>query len=455
MSQSSVNTGRIPTREELLPPPPVHLAHRVLMGAGGLVLIAALLGLAPLPVINSARVLFCFVGIVAAAVAVSWRAKETVLWLAAGAIALLGYIGLPSEWDSYRLVALVSGVIAIVIGLAYVLPAKYKMVAVSAVVLFQFSAILAAVTWPDTHGSSAPYLTNQLAMRVYLPYYRFMYLGNAYHFYSPNPGPASHLFILVEGETDEPADPDPKTGQVPLAADGTPARKRRSEWIDIPKRNTHFRDPLGLTYYRRLSITELVSYSTPGGVNSMAWERNLAIQNRRNNELGLAGTPVPGAVRPFDMDMTQYRVPRLDIRRGMHPSYSRHIAIEFSGPRTVTDGKSQKVVQFTVKSIKLFQVEHSIITPQDFLGYTPSEAEKKASNGTLRLSSIPTNNPNAPTLYMPFYLGEYDASGTLLKPDDPLLYWMVPIVRDPRDPSKYIDYMSQYAGFEFDWKDKE
>jgi hypothetical protein len=426
-------------------------------GGAGLVLVSALLGLVPSPIINSVRVLFCFFGVVAAGVAVSWRAKDAILWLAAGATTLLAYLGLPAEWDSYRMVALVIGTVGVVVGLAQYLPIKHRMIAVSLLVLFHFSAILAATTWPDTHGSSAPYVTNQMAMRVYLPYFRFMYLGNAYHFYSPNPGPASHLFILVEGETDEPADPDPKTGLVPLTADGSPAKKRRSEWIDIPKRNSHFRDPLGLTYYRRLSITELVSYSTPGGVYSMPWERNLAIQNRRNNELGLAGVQIRGAMRPFDMDMTQYRVPRLDIRRGMHPSYARHIAVEFSGPRTITDSRNPngKVVQFTVKSIKLFQVEHSVITPQDFLGYKPSEAEKTAPGGTLRLNAIEPNNPNAPTLYMPFYLGEYDTTGTLTKPDDPLLYWMVPILRDPHDPTKFVDYMSQYAGFEFNWKNKE
>lgn len=446
------SSTRVPTRDELLPPLPVQRVFQLMAVGAGLVLLAAVLGLLASPMVNSIRVFLCFAGVLAAGVAITLQAKDHKVWLAAGAVSLLAFIGVPAEWDSFRIVVGVVGTLAIVLGLGRLMPVQYRMAALSAGVLFHFGAILAATTWPDTHGSPAPYVTNQMAMRAYLPYYRFMYLGNAYHFYSPNPGPASHLFVLVEGETDEPADPDPKTGNIPLAADGTPAKKRRSEWIDIPKRKSHFIDPLGMTYYRRLSLTELVSYSTPGGVNSMQWERNLAIQNRRNNELGLAGTPIPGAVRPFDMDMAQYRVPRLDIRRGLHPSYARHIAIEFSGPRKLADGK---VIEFSVKRIKLFQVEHGVISPQDFLGFKPTETEKNAPNGTLRLNPIETSDPNVPTLYMPFYLGEFDREGTLTKPDDPLLYWMVPVVRDPRDPRKFIDYMSQYAGFEFPWKTKE
>ncbi len=445
-------SNKIPTRDELLPPLPLHQVFQLIAVGAGLVVVSALLGFVANPIVDSLRVFLCFVGILAAAVGLIWRPNEAKLWLAAGGVSLLAFLGLPAEWDSYRLVVVVLGAVAIVAGVVQLTPLKYHLMVLTVGILVHFGAILAATTWPSTHGSPGPYITDQFAMRLYLPYYRFMYLGNAYHFYSPNPGPASHLFVLVEGETDEPADPDPKTGIVPLTTDGTPIKKRRSEWIDIPKRNSHFRDPLGMTYYRRLSITELVSYSTPGGVNSMQWERNLAILNRRNNELGIAGTRIPGAVRPFDMDMTQYRVPRLDIRRGLHPSYARHIAIEFSGPRKLADGK---VIEFSVKSIKLFQVEHSVISPQDFLGYKPTEQEKNAANGTLRLTRIESSDPNVPTLYMPFYLGEFDTTGQLTKPDDPLLYWMVPIIRDPQDPRKYIDYMSQYAGFEFPWKTKE
>src|SRR5262249_39963916 len=41
-------------------------------------------------------------------------------------------------------------------------------------------------------------------------------------------------------------------------------------------------------------------------------------------------------------------------------------------------------------------------------------------------------HPCAPTLYLPFYVGEYDTEGKLTQEaeDDPLLYWVVPILLD-------------------------
>jgi len=356
---------------------------------------------------------------------------------------------LPGHWDSARLVAGVAGSIALAGSIVLVVPDSVRNGAIGGLVLFHFTGILMATTWPGTHGQPPPYLTNQLANRVYLPYFRFMYLGNAYHFYSPDPGPASHLFFLVEGEIDEPAEPDPKTGQVPTNPDGTPQRKKRSEWIDLPRRDLHYRDPLGLSYYRRLSITELVSYSAPP---TPSWERTQAIQNRRNNELGLTNrVPIPGSIVGNDIDMSQYRPPQLDIRRHIHPSYARHIAIEYSGPRKIAEGK---VVNFEIRSVKMFQVEHRIINASDFLPVTP-QGDSSATPPAFRLQASKGANPFSRTLYLPYYLGEFDRDGKLTSPNDPLLYWMLPVLRDPNDQKKAIDNMSKYAGFEFDWTGKE
>ena len=64
--------------------------------------------------------------------------------------------------------------------------------------LYHFSSILVSTTSPDP----TPWLVNQLGQRVYSSYQQFAYLRNAYHFYSPEPGPASLLFTLVTYEYD-------------------------------------------------------------------------------------------------------------------------------------------------------------------------------------------------------------------------------------------------------------
>ena len=442
-----------PTFEELVPPPTLKQTLLRQVAATIAVGIAAVVGVAVdgVSAVDATRVVVVFVGVIAASWLLSQRWMEPAPWFAAGGTFWLGALGLPTAWDSGKLVCCVLGTILLALGVVRAMPKAWRAVALTAALLFHFGAILAATTWPETYDSPPPVITNQVATRVYLPYYRFFYLGNAYHFYSPNPGAASHLFILVEGVTDDDAEPDAKTGAVPRDASGQPMKRKRSEWIDIPKRQTHFRDPLGLSYYRRLSLTELVSYATPGAPAAQSWERNLAIVNRRNNELNLNGLAVPGAMRQFDTDLSQYRVPQQNIRRSLHPSYARHIALEFSGPRKLPDGR---VVQFTVTGMKMFQVQHNIITQQQFLGLKLTPEQQRVERGFRMLESEPMN-PNHRTLYVPSYLGEYDRDGVLLNPDDPLLYWHVPVLPDPRDPSKTLDYLSLYAGFDFPWNTQE
>jgi hypothetical protein len=67
-------------------------------------------------------------------------------------------------------------------------------------------------------------------------------------------------------------------------------------------------------------------------------------------------------------------------------------------------------------------------------------------------------SPYHPSLYQPYYLGEFDSEGNLLKMNDPLLYWLLPIRFKEGaavDQKNYEDFMSKYAGFEFDWEKKE
>jgi hypothetical protein len=59
-----------------------------------------------------------------------------------------------------------------------------------------------------------------------------------------------------------------------------------------------------------------------------------------------------------------------------------------------------------VAAVKIYRVVHQILSPQQILdGLSPED----------------------PMLYIPFFLGEYDAHGDLKNPEDPLIYWLIPI----------------------------
>jgi hypothetical protein len=86
---------------------------------------------------------------------------------------------------------------------------------------------------------------------------------------------------------------------------------------------------------------------------------------------------------------------------------------------------------------------------------------------TLAVDHFTVKQPNGkyppvyhPGTYRPYFLGEFDAHGTLIDPQEELLYWLVPILlrtpvpHDPNDPfrKEYADYMSAHA---LDWPAEE
>jgi hypothetical protein len=246
-----------------------------------------------------------------------------------------------------------------------------------------------------------------------MPYLSFLYLRNAYHFYSPEPGPASLLVCLLQYEEDDPAGGKPKS---------------KSEWIVLPRRDEHMKDPLGQAYYRRLSITEMISPAIPGLFNVENFE-NLDARQRRAR----AGVSAVGSAKePIPIDSTdepaanQYRVPQPHVSRYLLPSYAKHLAHEFSTP-------GRRVV-----GVKLYRLEHRITPTYQFAAGV---------------------DPYHPRTYRVYYFGEYDAAGKLLNPQDEMLYWLVPITPRPGGPAPddpdrkdFIDYLSKHAGFEFDWR---
>jgi hypothetical protein len=321
---------------DVVPPVPAATVFRTLAAAAGAVVVAAGLGLvgeSGPSVVSSVRLVLVAGGALAAAVALTQRPGDWRAWAAAGGVGWLAVVGLPAHWDSARLVAGVLGTLALAGGGLAFAPAGVRYAVLSLFAVYHFGNMLTHTTLPDTYTSPPPWVSTQASARLYTDYARFLYLINAYHFYSPDPGPASHLFFYIEYETDE-DETDEKTGQVKRTADGTPVKVKTAEWVDMPRRNTEYRDPLGMSYYRRLSLTELVSQAPPGGVTAFSVEKANAVQRRRDNQLGLTGLPVPGAVGyGNEIDLSQYRVPLPHIRRQLLPTYARHVALAHTGPR--------------------------------------------------------------------------------------------------------------------------
>jgi len=409
----------IATREVV---PPMKLRDVKRLGVGGMFScgLAGVLGLIldstdnQLGFASTARLILVALGMLGAGSALALRPEKWILWSIATAAAGLSYSGLPPHWDSGRLLVGVLATIAACGTLLLLMPRNLRLSLGTLVVLFHFGGVLTATTQPDP----APWLSTQVYSRVYHPYLTFTYMRNAYHFYSPEPGPASQLFVLLQYEVDE---LDATTNQ--------PNDKKKivHEWLILPRRDTNMKDPLALTYYRRLSIAEMTSGTIPDLFTPQSFEKLDAHNRRREVSNPATGKePIPFASPDIEPNYMQYRVPRPDISRYVLPSYAKHLHAEYSAP-----GRE-------VKTVKMYRVEHRVVTVQSF------------AKGT---------DPYHPIMYRAFYLGEYDKDGHLTNPEDPMLYWLVPIQPkpggpSPNDPSKidYDDYLSKHAGFQVDWR---
>jgi hypothetical protein len=98
--------------------------------------------------------------------------------------------------------------------------------------------------------------------------------------------------------------------------------------------------------------------------------------------------------------------------------------------------------------VRIYRATHHIITLAEFHGYDMTTGQVRT----------PTSIKD-PRNYLIFYLGEFDPEGRLLRTDDELLYWMIPIFqrrnlpaskeeyeRNGGFPHYYIDYVAKHAG---------
>ncbi|MFO0824864.1 MAG: hypothetical protein U0792_17390 [Gemmataceae bacterium] len=360
----------------------------------------------PPAILGSLQLFLVVVGIITAGAAVSMRADLWWSWALFGLAGLLGSVGLPDSWDSFPMVFRVLAAVGAAGAVLCLLPRGWRVGIISAGVLFHFSGIFAATTSPPPQ----PWIVEQAWTRVYHPYLNFVYLRNAYHFYSPNPGPSSVLVFFLKTET---------------GTDETGKPKYETKWVVMPTRPGDIRDPLGLGYFRRLSITEQVAR---GGNNLAGRSETAEVLARRMNMAPI----IP--IHPLYPAEAQYRLPDSNVIRYVLPSYASHIILEET-PDSATAAKT---------TVKIYRLEHMTLPADQF--------QRKLEDGS-------TQNPYHAGTFRPYFMGEFDVHGNLLNPQEPLLYWMVPIIPlAPRPGSvdnkktQFYDYMSVHA-LEADLKD--
>jgi hypothetical protein len=359
-------------------------------------------------------------GILIAGCAVSMRPRLPFAWVIGAAACLAGRFGFAPEWDTARLVATVFAVIGAIGVVMLHLPPIWRVALASVLILFHFSGILSAVLSPPT----TPWLVSQGWTRVFRNYLMFTYMNNAYQFYSPNPGAASEVWFCIEYV--------PKGEAAADAPDHKP-RESVKKWVKIPRRAADFKDPLGQAYYRRLAITEQLIQPGPNYVTAREQEE---IMRRRNAQ------DIP--MSPTLYQKPQFLPPSDLVRRFLLPAYVKHIAFEFARP------------DMDVRAIKVYRVEHELLSADDLV----KGIKYVRDDPTTHRPSFEGYSPYDPTTYLPYYQGEYDADGNLVNSRDPLLFWLIPIVRKPGETitgrmnsmpedlyAKYFDdYVIKHAG---------
>jgi hypothetical protein len=323
------------------------------------------------------------------------RLETSAIVAVAGLTPMLAWLGVPPEVDGIRLFLLVAFLVSLLGALLVLLPALARRIVLSLLVVFHFGGMLTAVTSVDPPGGAGPWVSKQLWFHVYRPYLSFIYMGNAYHFYSPDPGLPSLLWFAVHFD------------------DGTLV------WEKVPDRAN---SPVGMHYQRMLALPEhcylasprlpltrqelfLAQQQTNEPLNVRSWEEILA--HRQGASGSLYNPPIPIVL---DVDAhVQYREP-IDSSKRVLASVARHV---FWHPP-----KNENNPQARVRSVKLYRVTHQVLTPTQLAsGMSPLDK----------------------TRYLAWFMGEFDGKGHLIG-DDPFLYWYLPIVRvSPDYPRGYQD----------------
>jgi len=314
---------------------------------------------------------------------------QFIMLLAGSLIAFLASKWLQNiSWNSAALLFWIAAILAAVSAFIVLLPSIGRRILVSLIILFHFGGILTAVT----SVTPAPWISTQLWTTVYRPYLYFMWLNNAYHFYSPQPGPANQLWFCIEYESDQDGTRNFRWVMIPdWDGEGRPVNPDRS-WVFS-----------GTEYTRRLSLAEYTASS-----RGPPWNLYQLLDRRlRAGQMDLI-PPFDPRLLPYDQ---QYQQPNDVCKRWIH-TYVRHVAATY---------KHQNKPERAVLTVKFYRDLHQILEPRQVM------------EGV---------HPNDTSLHYPFYCGEFDKDGKFMERcvkiwidsegyfqseiRDPYLYWVIP-----------------------------
>jgi hypothetical protein len=262
------------------------------------------------------------VGLLATGAAVAIQPKSSMVLGIAALSGLLARLGL--DWDSARLLLAVLSLVAGCAAILLLLPRVVRRLVISLMILVHFGGIMSAVFSVPPN----PWLANVAWTHFYRPYLELLYLNNAYHFYSPEPGPGALIWFYVKYE------------------DGS------GQWYKIPNREEN---PVDLEYQRRLSLAESLNQLGPVG----AFDENILRRRVAAGELyGIH-------FHPRLSQALQYREP-VPFSKRMLETYSQHVARHVVHP---TDPQQK------VTGIRVYRVVHALLTPKEILDGVKPDAE--------------------------------------------------------------------------------
>lgn len=224
----------------------------------------------------------------------------------------------PGQMQSLGFVCRAGMICAYVGGFLLVIPEVARRVFLVGSLTFHFCGILSAVLSVPPPNGNAPWLVSQAWTHVYRPYLLFIYQNNAYHFYSPEPGPPSFLWLQITY---------------------TDGGKR---WFRLPDTEN---SPTPMHFQRMLSIGESASSAVQREAGAF---RSEAVIQKMAQLLGLEKLP-RGTIEPIT-----WREPMPNAKHLMC-SYVRSLMSRFPHP----EGNPEA----NILEGHLWRVVHSIIQP--------------------------------------------------------------------------------------------
>jgi hypothetical protein len=309
------------------------------------------------------------------------RIQSAGLIAVVSAAGLVGFLGMSLPWYSGRIFFAFFIAFTIIGSVLALLPRVWRALALTVVVALHFGGILVASTSLPVNGQSA-WLPTMLYVKCYRPYLSGLYLTNGYHFYAPDPGTSTLVWVRIE------------------YADHS------ARWVKFPSRPD---SPTPLHYQRLMGMCEGTSgrgmMPKPQAFDEL-WGRRVT-----------AGSVFPTGPIPPRIDLmpqAQYYPPN-EYSLAIVSSMARHVALYYPHPTDPT---------IPVAWVKMYRLSYTIISPEDL---------------------VKGGDPLADKLKMPYYMGEYDPQGKRVyhddkgnsqpPDDDPFLYWVVP-----------MEYLPEHAG---------